>query len=67
MRENPYQNFNDVLRVIRKAYKDWKEVNLNMNKDLIAYLEERQSDIGKPEAYCLLPYIIEKIGDNKFA
>jgi hypothetical protein len=38
-----------------------------MNKDLIAYLEERQSDIGKPEAYCLLPYIIEKIGDNKFA
>jgi len=47
-----------VLRVIRKAYKDWKEVNLNMNKDLIAYLEERQSDISKPEAYVILPYII---------
>jgi len=55
------------LRVIRKAYKDWKEVNLNMNKDLIAYLEERETDIGKPEAYVILPYIIEKIGDNKFA
>lgn len=38
-----------------------------MNKDLIAYLEERASDIGKPEAYVILPYIIEKIGDNKFA
>jgi hypothetical protein len=52
--------------VIRKAYKDWKEVNLQMNKDLISYLEERQGDIGKPEAYVILPYIIEKIGDNKF-
>lgn len=53
--------------MIRKAYKDWKEVNLNMNKDLIAYLEERQTDIGKPEAYVILPYLIEKIGDTKFA
>jgi hypothetical protein len=39
MRDNPYENFNDVLRVIRKAYKDWKEVNLNMTKDLIAYFD----------------------------
>jgi hypothetical protein len=67
MRDNPYENFNDVLRVIRKAYKDWKEVNLNMNKDLIAYLEERATDIGKPEAYVVIPYIVEKIGDSKFA
>ena len=38
MRDNPYENFNEVIRVIRKAYKDWKEVNLNMNKDLLTYL-----------------------------
>jgi hypothetical protein len=28
-----------------------------MNKDLITYLEERVEDIGKPEAYVLIPYI----------
>lgn len=67
MRDNPYENFNDVLRVVRKAYKDWKEVNLNMNKDLIMYLNERVGDIGKPESYVVIPYIVEKIGDNKFA
>lgn len=67
MRDNPYENFNDVIRVIRKAYKEWREVNLSMNKDLIAFLEERQTDIGKPEAYVIIPYIIEKIGDSKFA
>ena len=48
LRENPYENFNAVLRVIKKAFKDWKEVNLKMNKDFIAYLEERAGDIGKP-------------------
>lgn len=37
-----------MLRVIRKVYKDWKEVNLSMNKDFIAFLEERQTDIAKP-------------------
>ena len=31
-----------MLRVIRKAYKDWKEVNLNMVKEFITYLTERQ-------------------------
>ena len=67
MRDNPYENFNDVIRVIRKAYKEWGEGNLSMNKDLIAFLEERQADIGKPEAYVIIPYIIEKIGDSKFA
>ena len=48
LRENPYENFNAVVRVIRKAFKEWKEVNLKMNKDLITYLEERVEDIGKP-------------------
>ena len=38
-----------------------------MNKDLIAYLEERVTDISKPEAYALIPYIAEKIGDSKFS
>lgn len=38
-----------------------------MTKDLIAYLEERVADIGKREAYVVIPYIIEKIGDSKFA
>ena len=38
LRENPYENFNAVVRVIRRAFKEWKEVNLKMNKDLIAYL-----------------------------
>lgn len=46
--ENPYDNFNAVIRVLKRAFKDWKEVNLKMNKDLIAYLEERVGDIGKP-------------------
>lgn len=55
-----------MLRVIRKVYKDWKEVNLSMNKDFIAFLEERQTDIAKPEAYILIPYILEKVGDSKF-
>lgn len=38
LRENPYENFNAVVRVIRKAFKDWKEVNVPVNKDLISYL-----------------------------
>lgn len=38
LKENPYENFNAVVRVIRRAFKEWKEVNLKMNKDLIAYL-----------------------------
>jgi len=38
LRENPYENFNAVLRVVRKAFKDWKEINVPMNKDLINYL-----------------------------
>ena len=38
-----------------------------MNKDLIAYLEERVEDIGKPEAYILIPYMAQKVGDTKFA
>jgi hypothetical protein len=67
MKENPYDNFNAVLRVIRKAFRDWKEVNLMMNKDLIAYIEERVADIGKEELYVLIPFIVEKIGDSKFS
>jgi hypothetical protein len=67
MKENPYDNFNAVLRVIRKVFKDWKEVNLMMNKDLIAYIEERVADIGKEELYVLIPFIVEKIGDSKFS
>ena len=38
-----------------------------MNKDLLAYLEERVGDIGKPEAYVLIPFIAEKIADTKFS
>lgn len=38
-----------------------------MNKDLIAYIQERASDINKPEAYVLIPYIVQKIGDSKFS
>ena len=55
-----------MLRVIRKAYKDWKEVNLNMVKELITYLTERQESIEKPEFYVIAPFVAEKIGDNKF-
>jgi hypothetical protein len=67
LKENPYENFNAVIRVLRKAFKDWKEVNLMMNKDLIAYIEERVDDINKQELYVLVPYIVEKIGDSKFS
>ena len=66
-KENPYENFNAIVRVIRRVFKEWKEVNLKMNKDLITYLEERVEDIGKPEAYVLIPYIAQKVGDTKFA
>jgi hypothetical protein len=38
-----------------------------MNKDLIAYIEERVADIGKEELYVLIPFIVEKIGDSKFS
>lgn len=38
-----------------------------MNKDLISYLEERATDIGKPEAYVLIPYLAEKFLEAKFA
>lgn len=67
LHENPYENFNAVIRVIRKAFKEWKEVNLKMNKDLISYLEERVADISKPESYVLIPYIAEKSADTKFS
>lgn len=38
-----------------------------MNKDLISYLQERATDIGKPEAYVLIPFISEKVADPKFS
>jgi hypothetical protein len=33
--------------VLKRVFKEWKEVNVMMNKDLISYLEERQAEIGK--------------------
>lgn len=38
-----------------------------MNKQLIAFFEDRSEDINKEEAYVLIPFIVEKIGDGKFA
>lgn len=47
MKENPYENFNCVILVLKKTFKDWKEVNLAMNKELISFLESRCEDINK--------------------
>jgi hypothetical protein len=52
----------EMCIVIRALYKDWKEINLVMNKELIAFIEERADYIEKPEMSVLIPYFIEKIG-----
>lgn len=56
-----------VFSIIRELFKDWKEVNLLMNKELIAYIEEKANEIDKPELIIIIPFIIEKIGDSKFS
>ena len=60
-------NFEAVLKVLKKAYKDWKESNLNMNKELMAFLASNVDRITKREFYVILPCILEKISDSKFA
>ena len=56
-----------TFSVIRELFKDWKEVNLLMNKELIAFIEEKSNEIDKPELIILIPFMIEKIGDTKFS
>lgn len=38
-----------------------------MYKELISYLQQRQTEIGKEQLYVILPFIVDKIGDPKFA
>ena len=56
-----------TFSVIRELFKDWKEVNLLMNKELIAFIEEKSNEIDKPELIILIPFMIEKISDTKFS
>ena len=38
-----------------------------MNKELIAFIEEKSNQIDKPELVIIIPFLIEKIGDSKFS
>lgn len=55
-----------TFNIMRELFKDWKEVNLVMNKELIAFIEEKSNEMDKPEIVIMIPFMIEKIGDTKF-
>jgi hypothetical protein len=37
-----------TFNIMRELFKDWKEVNLVMNKELIAFIEEKSNEMDKP-------------------
>lgn len=48
-------------------YKEWKESNLVMNKELMAFLASNSEKITKRECYVIIPCLLEKVADSKFA
>jgi len=58
-----------ILVVLRKKLKDWKEGNLNLNKDLFGlfqFLLEGNYKFSKKGYQQLVGLFIEKLGDDKF-
>lgn len=58
-----------ILVVLKKKLKDWKEGNLNLNKDLFGlfqFLLEENYKFSKKGYQVLVGLFIEKLGDAKF-
>ena len=58
-----------ILVVLKKKFKDWKEGNLNLNKDLFGLFQhilEENYKFSKKGYQQLVGLFIEKLGDAKF-
>lgn len=58
-----------LAKFIKMKMKDWKESNVNLNKEVIALFTavcQSCEKVNKRAAACLMPFLVERIGDPKF-